>query len=180
MLINRDSLIRSLEASPVSHQFGGLVETLKAHKLQDLLLTNVLLEAQTFKVLPYALTSVSSKSEMDAEDLPGTLMAWVITVSDGIKDASHHPMDSPTDDLDAKFFARMRQGEPSPAVAADVVDSLLDDVCKQSRNSATEEEKLIQKPTRKNVFYTFCRMLDNAMLTHQPNLGLDPRAQVSH
>jgi len=180
MLINRDSLIQSLEASPMAHQFGGLVETLKAHKLQDLLLTNVLLEAQTFKILPYALTSVSSKNEIDAEDLPGTLMAWVISVSDGIKDVNHHPLDPGEDDLDSKFFARMRQGQPCPAVAAEVVDSMLEDVCQQSRRSATEEEKSTQKPNRKNVFYTFCRMLDTAMLMHQPNMGLDPRAQLSH
>jgi len=166
MLINRVSLIQTLEAT-AGNEFRSLISSLKSHKLKDLTLTNVLLEAQTFKILPYALKNVTPKSEMLNPDMAEVLVAWVISVTEGIKDHQRDPYHIEADNLDEVFFSRMRHGEPCPHCAADVVDHLLEDVCA----CRTQGQRPGHSPNRKNVFYTFCRMLDNVILQHQLNLS---------
>lgn len=159
MLINRDRLIKTLEASS-GKEFRSLISSLKSHKLKDLTLNNVLLEAQTFQILPYALKSMHPKSEQLNPDLADVISAWVISVTDGMRDIKHDPYQIQGDSLGEAFFAQVRDGKPFPDVAAEVIDHILDDVCDGKNNCA-------KKPDRKNVFYTFCRMLDNVMLQRQ-------------
>jgi len=162
MLINRESLIKTLEASNGS-QFRSLVCSLKSHRLKDLTLTNVLLEAQTFQILPYALKSMHPKSEMLNPDLTDVLTAWVFTVGEGVKDARRDPYHQKVDDLDEELFAQLREGKSFPDAAVVVIDHLLKDVCEHCEM----DDDSHKKPNRKNVFYTFCRMLDNVMLQRQ-------------
>ena len=160
MLINRDRLIQTLEATD-GEQFRGLISSLKSHRLKDLTLTNVLLEAQTFQILPFALKCMSAKSKALNPDMEDVMSAWVISVSDGLKDVKHDPYQTQGDNLDELFFTPVREGKPLPNVAAEVIDHLLEDVCDSKCRHARN------KPDRKNVFYTFCRMLDNVMLQRQ-------------
>jgi hypothetical protein len=149
MLINRVRLIESIQASTSNDLFKDLVTVLKSHQLKDLLLTNVLLEAQTFKVLPLALRSISEENQLTQDNQTQAMLSWVI---------ASQPKDE--NQLDDAFFHRISNGETCANCAADTVEKYFNQTC---RTKAENVKVNCSDTDCKSVFYNYCKKLDNAI-----------------
>ena len=162
MLINRHRLIESIQNSSLSEHFTELLETLNQYRFKDLLLANVLLETQSFKVMPFAFQSLSPEDPLSPEDQASAMMMWVLTSNEGIHCRQTNSFKPAPDELDELFFTKLSAGEPCVASASEVIEQLLDQTC-ESSPVLMEPHHVMHHPQRKSAFYYLCKKLDCAI-----------------
>jgi hypothetical protein len=161
MLIDRQRLIETIQASPSRDRFECLLSVLQQHQFKDLLLANVLLEAQSFEVLPLALHSAVEEDRLSPSTQKQAMLSWVILSQPEV-----------SAEIDPLLFFSENHDETT-ARATLVIDQLLDKECIKVENVLYKKERdtsklknlfhISKEITRKITFYKFCKKLDSAI-----------------